>query len=338
MPRYASMEAPHAVHHLVSRFVNEEFRITNEFERRGYLERVPGALKRSDWSPLSLVIMSNHNHWGMLAGTQPSASFIKPLHVGYAGWLNKLQQRRGPLFAERHRSIVCDEEHAANVIAYIHNNPVRAGLVADPVESSWSTHRVYLGLEEAPEWLDVARGLSICGFNSSPSGRLAFHDFVVSRSRHPRSEELSGGGIARQRARIRALLSAAIECSWPAVGQTTHRDVVIPRSQTVLLPWPGDPLLVMGLVADRLGFSISDLVLSRRHDAAGARRMVLHLWTRHLGRKQSEIRFALGMSSSAASELLRTPRVSWEKIDEACSLLAAELRRNNEIPRSVPIG
>src|SRR5688500_390704 len=179
MPRYARLEAPGVVHHLVSRFINEEYRFAGATERRNYLDRVPRALVRSDWSPRSYCVMSSHVHWGARAGHLPSASFIKPLHVGTAAWLNKIQGRLGPVFADRHRSIICDPQHAARLVAYIHNNPVRAGVVSDPADSDWSSHRAYLGLVEAPPWLDVEAGLLACGFEPTVSGRLAFHEFVV---------------------------------------------------------------------------------------------------------------------------------------------------------------
>src|SRR4029453_10084192 len=99
MPRFARLEAPGAVHHLVSRFVDEEFRLTNAFERDNYLRRVPSALARSDWSLLAYALMSSHLHWGGVAGHLPSASLMKPLHSGFAGWLNEHQSRLGPVFA-----------------------------------------------------------------------------------------------------------------------------------------------------------------------------------------------------------------------------------------------
>jgi hypothetical protein len=257
----------------------------------------------------------------------PSASFIKPLHAGYAGWLNDSQGRYGPVFADRHRSIVCDEKHAAYLIAYIHNNPVRAGCVRDPADSDWTSHRAFIGLAAAPPWLNVERGLALCGFDSSPSGRLAFHDFVRSRSHEPRSDVLSGGGLAKQRARIRELITPAAECSWPSVGTGGHCrvDVVAPVLQARRLSWIGEAQVVVRHVANRLGVDENWLRHARRHDAAAARRLILHLWTCHLGRRQSEIRTLLGMSSSAASQLLRREAGPWAAIDSTCALLAAEL-------------
>jgi hypothetical protein len=329
MARYARLEVPGAVHHLVSRFVNNDFRFTGPLERRNYLSRVPRALQRSDWDPLSYCLMSSHNHWAGLAGSLPSASFIKPLHVGTATWLNRTQGRFGPVFADRHRSIVCDPQHAALVIAYIHNNPVRAGLVGDPADSDWSSHRAYLGLVKAPPWLNVERGLSACGFDSSPKGRVAFHEFVVAHSRDPRCDEFSAAGMASRRARLREILGASVECAWPALEGAPGRSV-----STVLAPrgvapaWVGDPADVLRVAADQLGFDVAGLssrVRPRRVTAQ--RRLLLHLWTIHLGRRQSEMARLLGLSAAGASKLLRAARADWASMNRACSVLETLLRR-----------
>jgi putative transposase len=37
------------------------------------------------------------------------------------------------------------------LVRYIHLNPVRAGLVSDPLDYPWSGHRAYLGQEEVPK-------------------------------------------------------------------------------------------------------------------------------------------------------------------------------------------
>jgi len=75
------------------------------------------------------------------------------------------------VFAERHRTIEIVGDAAAALLAYVHNNPVRAGGVADPSVSVWTSHRAYVTLEAAPPWLDVERGLRLAGFSATRAGR-----------------------------------------------------------------------------------------------------------------------------------------------------------------------
>lgn len=128
-------------------------------------------LAKTDWHPLAYALMSSHIHWAARSGREPARRFLQPLHTSFALWLNRTDHTLGPVFAARFAAIACSEEQAALVIAYIHNNPVRAGVVADPADSSWTSHRAYLGLEPLPPWLDVEQGLSLCGYSASPSGR-----------------------------------------------------------------------------------------------------------------------------------------------------------------------
>ena len=47
-----------------------------------------------------------------------------------------------------------------------------------PVDSTWTSHRIYLRLAPQPAWLDVELGLHICGFNDTVAGRRQFDAYV----------------------------------------------------------------------------------------------------------------------------------------------------------------
>ena len=54
--------------------------------------------------------------------------------------------RSGTLWEGRYRStLIQSERYLLACMAYIDLNPVRAGLVADPADYPWSSHRHYLG-------------------------------------------------------------------------------------------------------------------------------------------------------------------------------------------------
>src|SRR5262245_36201528 len=127
MPRFARTPLPGAVHHIISRFVNRTYRFTGDEERREYLRRLGCALELTDWVLLGYALMSNHIHLVALAGFMPSATLMRSLHGGFAGWLNRRQGTLGPVFAERHRLIAAPNSAALRLLAYVHNNPVRAG-------------------------------------------------------------------------------------------------------------------------------------------------------------------------------------------------------------------
>lgn len=307
MPRFARRVAPHAVHHVISRFVNRAYLFDLEGAREEYLTRVAVVAGRSDWRPLAFALMSSHVHWVMEAGEQPSWAFVKPLHAGFAAWLNRRHRRLGPVFAERHRTIVCAESAVAVLLAYVHNNPVRAGLVSDPAASTWTSHRAFAGLHRPPPWLDEERGLLLAGFMSTPAGRRAFHDFVLERSGDGRCSIVSESGLGQLRAHERAQLQAPVEIGSPlATVCERHRVSVAPT----ILPAGCPPAaittqFVIGKVAGSLRMARSDVQSRRRtRSVVMARRLSLLVWVRHLRRPAVQMASALGIAASTASLLL----------------------------------
>ena len=59
---------------------------------------------------------------------------------------NLRHARTGTLWEGRYRStLIQAERHLLNCMAYMDLNPVRAGMVADPVDYRWSSHQHYVG-------------------------------------------------------------------------------------------------------------------------------------------------------------------------------------------------
>jgi REP element-mobilizing transposase RayT len=330
MPRYRRQIAPGSLQHVISRFINREFRFEADGARDEYLRRTARALGRTDWCALAFALMGSHVHWALRAGSRPSAAFVKPLHTGFAGWLNATQRRIGPVFADRHRSITCEGDTAAALVAYIHNNPVRAGVVSDPADSAWTSHRAYLGLATPPAWLDVELGLHLCGFAATPSGRQAFHSFVLSRVGQPRSPELSGGNLAQRRKDARARTASPVEIAAPSVLQRhesveVHTPLVAPEGCLIRQHWRGTPDAILNAAAHAAGTNLSQLCArGRTREVVAARRLALLTWSRYLNRPVVHMARALGIAESSAAELIATaPRSLHEQASALAHALCA---------------
>src|SRR4051812_36439330 len=166
MPRSRSFKQPNAVYHLIPRFVAGEWFIRGPHERRQYLELFGRAIQKSDWRCLSYGIMSSHLHLQLIAGTVPLADWLAEPHSLFADWMNERNKRVGAVFVRGPKSLHVSPAGIGTVMAYIHRNPLRAGLVSNVRDTDWTSHRAYLGLDKAPPWLDVAAGLSLTGFES----------------------------------------------------------------------------------------------------------------------------------------------------------------------------
>lgn len=194
MPRRPRPFTPGVPHHLISRFVDREFRLRSATDRFQYLTRVGPALA-AHARFCAYGLMSNHTHNVAVGDNVPFGPMLHRAHTGFGLWWNKRYDGLGPVFAERPKSVVLKGDEAlANVIAYAHTNPDRAGLVDCPTKSTWTSHRIFVGLDECPEFLAVDWALAEMGFSSTPSGRLSFHEFVLSRRNLRRDPRLSGPG------------------------------------------------------------------------------------------------------------------------------------------------
>ena len=175
------------VAHVITRFVNGQF-VMDEVDgaREQYLTRLDRAFRASDWTLCWYALMGNHVHLGAICGEDPLDAWAKGLHCGWANWINRTGRRaggrhRGPILADRPKTLLIPDERASLLGCCTHNNPVRAGVVPSPEQCTWTSHRAYLGLEAPPEALDVARGLSLFGCTPSTQGRSQFHEVVRAR-------------------------------------------------------------------------------------------------------------------------------------------------------------
>jgi REP element-mobilizing transposase RayT len=74
------------------------------------------------------------------------SEFMKTLLQRFTRWFNRTHKRSGTLWEERYKSVIVESGVAARTIAaYIDLNPVRAGMVADPVEYRWSSYGEAVG-------------------------------------------------------------------------------------------------------------------------------------------------------------------------------------------------
>ena len=99
-------------------------------------------------------LMSNHYH--LLIPT-PDANISRCMrHIDgvYTQRFNRLHGYDGQLFRGRYKSIlVYTNTYMLYLVRYIHRNPQRAGLVENPSQYMWSSHRGYLSKAKKWNWL-----------------------------------------------------------------------------------------------------------------------------------------------------------------------------------------
>jgi hypothetical protein len=302
--RVARLIDPGTVYHVISRFVDRRWFFTDDDERQEYLRCFDRAVGRaSGWRWLGYALMSNHIHHELVAGDQPFHQLFKAAHARFARWMNERHERIGPLFAERPVAWEVRGGRELQVLAYIHNNPVRAGVATAAIESSWTSHRAYLGLSRAPNHLDIAAGLSLCGLDA-----MQLDTWISAEPGDDGREEI--GGI-RRAARKRGALEVGTPMASPTVVP------IVARAFARIRP---DPRAVLDEVARIMSLE-RESIASRRSSPpwVSARRVVIHCGLA-VGLTISDMATVLGVSRQAGS------RIAGRRLTELESALVASAR------------
>ncbi len=290
--RIARCIVPGVVYHVISRFVEGQWRLRDDEERARYLQLFGRAIRKSDWRSVAFALMSNHIHHGLVAGEAPIESLLKSVHAPFAKWINERQGRIGPVFAAPPAMWAVRPENVRHLIAYIHNNPVRAGVVAEAHDSAWTSFRAYSGT--APEWLSVDQGRAFCG--GEPGSSEAFE---------PRGDtEVKLAGIHRE-----ARKRGAVELATPTLSPIEVPIVARPFAR--IRPRPLDIVAEAARVMGLGPLQVRSRSLNKR--AAVARRVAIHSGVT-LGLTASDMGAALGISRQAAA---RTASRRLESFDRA---------------------
>ncbi|MDJ0862092.1 MAG: transposase [Gammaproteobacteria bacterium] len=100
-------------------------------------------------------LMTNHLHLAVEVGPILLSRGMQNLAFRYTRRINRREKRIDHLFQGRYKALLVDRDaYLLELVRYIHLNPVRAGLMAEPSDYPWSGHRAYLGKEQMP-WLST---------------------------------------------------------------------------------------------------------------------------------------------------------------------------------------
>ena len=96
-------------------------------------------------------LMPNHVHLVVVPeDTDGLGRFFRTFHSHYAQFINKHLQTTGHLWEQRFYSTVLDERHLLAAVRYVERNPVRAGLVTEPLQYHWSSAPSHCRLRHDP--------------------------------------------------------------------------------------------------------------------------------------------------------------------------------------------
>jgi putative transposase len=323
MPRYARFHVTGGLFHIISRFHDRRFYLDIEGAREKYLELLGNAASVHDSRIVAYCLMSSHIHLMLQLGNDPLERLTKQIHAPFGLWINKQRKGLGTIFADRPKSVlVYAETHGMALLRYIHNNPVRAGVVERASDSDWSSHRAYLGLEACPPWLAME---AVFGDNATEEASLR-HDlacFIDEGRKEGRIPEFSGEVSNALARRIRKLMGGDVELSYPVLGPDEF--VVSALKTQIHLQSDRRKGRSIGLTPEAIinevfkSLSLEPSMARQRtklSPVSKGRALSAWLWVEMLGRPQVMIADSMNLSPGAVAMMLSRMRRNGLKKEE----------------------
>jgi len=156
MPRRPRIFVENSFYHLILRGNSREALFRCDADIESFHELAIRGLARYGCQLHAYCWMTNHIHAIVQVSDRPLWHYVRWLGTEYARRFNRRYQRSGHAFERRHRAIlVDDDDYLLTLVRYIHLNPVDAGMVTDPENHCWNSHRAYLDPGERPPWLQT---------------------------------------------------------------------------------------------------------------------------------------------------------------------------------------
>jgi putative transposase len=199
MPRQARLDAPGTLHHTIIRGIERRRIVDDKKDCKNFLDRL-GRLSEEMKTPIyAWALMTNHAHILLRSGSGGIAKFMRRFLTGYAIFYNRRHRRHGHLFQNRYKSIICDENtYFAELVRYIHLNPLRAGAVKTLAELNryqYCGHSILMGTTKY-QWHDRDFVLNWFG-NKEGDSVKAYLAFVKGGIEAGKRLDLVGGGLIR---------------------------------------------------------------------------------------------------------------------------------------------
>ncbi len=164
MPRSPRLDFPGARHHVMNRgarrapvFVSDEVCVL-------FLEVLATTPRLFGVKVHGYALMPDHYHLMLETPRGNLSEVMRHLGGVFTQRLNRRSGHDGPVFRGRYRNrVATSEAYWMHLLAYLHLNPVEAGLARRPGDCHWTSHGAYVGTTSCPEWLTCSDLLGLFG-------------------------------------------------------------------------------------------------------------------------------------------------------------------------------
>ena len=316
MPRGSRIDAAGAVHHIMVRGIERRKIFDSDADRDHFLHRMGEILLDTQTTCFAWALMPNHFHLLLRTGKVPISTIMRRLLTGYALWFNRSRCRRGHLFQNRFKSILCQEDsYLLELVRYIHLNPLRARLVKSIQELDafpYSGHSTLMGGFQK-SWQETDEILKL--FGSKPAlARRMYRQFVEQGIGQGRRNDLTGGGLIRSAGGWEGLKQKREEGQYQRsderiLGDSDFVSRVLEKTKESLTK--SQKLKSEGMDVDKIAAQVSRLMgiavedvwaIGKQQHIVNARSLLCYWAVRELGVSMSSLSRRLRISLPAISK------------------------------------
>ena len=134
------------IYHATNKGAGEQLIFLDDLDRKHFLKLLKVNSEKHQVKVLAWCLMSSHFHLLLNGDMADISRLMQALDGEYAQDFNERYDRVGHLFGSRFFSAPIETPgYFLSALRYIHNNPVRAGIVLRAKDYRWSSYREYIG-------------------------------------------------------------------------------------------------------------------------------------------------------------------------------------------------
>lgn len=144
MPRGPRQLSSSGIYHIMLRGINQQVIFEDDEDYLKFVEIIVKYKEICKYKVFAFCLMSNHIHLLLKIDEDCLATAMKRIAGSYAFWYNRKYYRMGHLFQDRFKSEpVEDDSYFLTVVRYIHQNPIKAGMINELYEYKYSSYFDY---------------------------------------------------------------------------------------------------------------------------------------------------------------------------------------------------
>lgn len=175
MPRRIRLFVRGGIYHVYNRVTRGESVFDRSIDAQYWVKKVAHEISVHELTVFAWCLMPSHYHLVLRTRTTPLWRPMAIIQAGVARRYNRSNNVKGPFWQDRYKArLVQEQADLENLIAYVHLNPVAAGLVDDPVLYRNCGHREMIG-RSSPFLLDSTDALLTFGDNPKESRANYLH-------------------------------------------------------------------------------------------------------------------------------------------------------------------